>query len=506
LNWVDYLGFIGFTVGVVAISMYKSRRERNAEDYFLGGRGLGWTLVGLSLVASNISTEHFVGMSGAAFGGAGLAIASYEWIAAVSLVLIGLFLLPLYLKMGIYTMPEFLEYRYGKAPRALMAVFMMTAYVGVALAAVLYSGAIGLKAIFGWDLAIGIWVIGIVAGIYTTFGGLKAVAWADLFQGIALIVGGMVVTLIGLSLVGDLPGFFERTSGKFHMILPADHPDIPWTALLFGIWIPNFFYWGFNQFITQRALGAQSLSEGQRGVMFAASLKVFIPFIVVLPGIIAYELYADSLQAGDMAYPTLIKNVVPFGLRGMLLAALTGAIMSTLAALLNSVSTIFTIDLYKRFWHPEASQEKEVRVGRMATVAFTVIACLVAPLPGQFEGVFRYMQMVWGFISPGIVAVFVFGLVFRRAPTLAAMTALIAGGPIYGLLLWALPKVAFLNHMAITFTILIAAMGVITWLKPLKEPVVFVQKGNIDLKPSRGAKTAGYAVIAMVALLYVVFW
>jgi SSS family solute:Na+ symporter len=275
---------------------------------------------------------------------------------------------------------------------------------------------------------------------------------------------------------------------------------------LFGIWIPNFFYWGFNQFITQRALGAQSLSEGQRGVMFAASLKVFIPFIVVLPGIIAYELYADSLQAGDMAYPTLIKNVVPFGLRGMLLAALTGAIMSTLAALLNSVSTIFTIDLYKRFWHPEASQEKEVRVGRMATVAFTVIACLVAPLPGQFEGVFRYMQMVWGFISPGIVAVFVFGLVFRRAPTLAAMTALIAGGPIYGLLLWALPKVAFLNHMAITFTILIAAMGVITWLKPLKEPVVFVQKGNIDLKPSRGAKTAGYAVIAMVALLYVVFW
>ena len=303
LNWIDWVGFLGFSILVVAYAMYKSRKEQTAEDYFLGGRGMGWILVGFSLIASNISSEHFVGMSGQAFGGAGLAIASYEYIAAATLVLIAFFLLPLYLRLGIYTMPQFLEYRYGPGPRTLMAFYMMIAYCGVVMVTVLYAGAIALKAMFGLDLAYGVWIVGLCAGVYTAFGGLKAVAYSDLLHGAALIVGGTVVTVIGLQHVGSVSEFFHNNRDKFHLVLPSDNTSIPWTALLMGIWIPNFYYWGFNQFITQRALAAKSLSQGQLGVMFAAFLKIFIPFIIVLPGIIAYQLYRDKISDGDLAYP-----------------------------------------------------------------------------------------------------------------------------------------------------------------------------------------------------------
>jgi SSS family solute:Na+ symporter len=504
MNWIDWIGFVGFSLFVIVYAMYKSRKENTAEDYFLGGRSMGWILVGFSLIASNISSEHFVGMSGAAFGGAGLAIASYEYIAAVTLVFIAFFLLPLYLKTGIYTLPEFLQFRYGKEPRTLMAFYMMIAYCGVALAAVLYAGAIALKAMFGLDLAWGIWAVGLSAGLYTAFGGLKAVAWSDLLHGAALLLGGTVVTVIGLSRVGGVGEFFVHNRDKFHLILPANHPDIPWTALLVGIWIPNLFYWGLNQFITQRALAAKSLAQGQLGIMFAAFMKIFIPFIIVLPGIIAYELYRDKITTGDMAYPTLIKEIIPFGLRGMLLAALSGAVMSALSALLNSASTIWTMDFYKPYLNKTASPEKVVQIGRISTVVFTIIACLMAPLPGKFEGVFRYIQMIWGFISPGIVAVFVFGLLFRKAPKSAAMAAMIIGPVIYGILLKTLPKVAFLNHMAITFAILCVVMGVVTAVKPLAQPVEFTMKGEVDLKSSPLAKILGVIVVITVALFYIV--
>ncbi len=504
LNWIDWVGFIGFSVLVMVYAMVKSREENTAQAYFLGGRSMGWLLVGFSLIASNISSEHFVGMAGQAFGGAGLAIASYEFIAAVVLVFIAFFLLPLYLRMGIYTMPEFLELRYGSGPRTLMAFYMMIAYCGVVMVAVLYAGAIALNAMFGLDLVYGIWIVGLCSGIYTAFGGLKAVAYSDLLHGLALIIGGTVVTVIGLSHVGNLSEFFHHNRDKFHLILPASDPHIPWTALLMGIWIPNFYYWGFNQFITQRALAAKTLAQGQLGIVFAALLKIFIPFIIVLPGIIAYQLYRDKISNGDLAYPTLIKEIIPFGLRGMLLAALSGAIMSALSAVLNSASTMFTLDFYKRFVHKSASDQQAVKVGRISTLVFTLVACLLAPLPGNFQGLFNYIQQLWGCFSPGIVAVFLFGLIFRRAPTLAAMSAMIAGVPIYLGLLWKFPKVAFLNDMAITFTILIGLMAVITYFKPLQEPVIFQKRGEFDLKSSPLAKVLGVLVILLVATFYAV--
>lgn len=506
LSWLDGAAFLLFIGAVIGISLRASRREEGSKDYFLAGRRLTWWLIGFSLIASNISTEHFVGMAGFGFGETGLAVASYEWVAAVTLVVVGLFLLPLFLRLGIYTMPEFLEHRYGPAPRTLMAIYMMVAYVGVAMAAVLYSGALGLKTIFGLNLYAGIWLIGIAAGAYTIYGGLKAVVWSDLLQGAALLIGGVVVLFLGLSKVGGISAFLAENADKLHMVLPADHPKIPWTALCFGIFIPNFFYWGFNQFITQRTLGARSLADGQRGIILAAFLKLLIPFIVVFPGIIAFQLYRDQIGDGDQAYAVLVKNVLPAGLRGLFFAALLGAVMSSLDSMLNSASTIFTMDIYKRHLRKDASPRRLLNVGRITTLILAVAACLIAPLPASFEGVFDYIQKIWGFISPGIVAVFVFGLVFRRAPGFSAVAALILGAPVYGLLLWGLPGVAFLNHMAITFGVLVVVMGILTAARPLPRPVEFPERADIDLTRSPGALWLGVGICLLTVALYIIFW
>ena len=273
LNWIDLVTFIAFIGFVVAVSMAASRRQQTGKDYFLAGRGLPWWLIGFSLIASNISTEHFVGMAGRGYD-LGLAIASYEWMAAITLVVVALFFLPRFLRAGIYTIPEYLEYRYGVASRTLMSVYMMLAYVFVALATVLYSGALALEAIFGLDTTLGIWLIGILAGIYTIYGGLRAVVWSDLIQGVALLAGGVLVTLLALDRVGGVAAFLEMGGDKLHTVLPADHPEMPWVAVFIGgLWIPNLFYWGLNQFITQRTLAAKSLRDGQKGIMLAADFE-----------------------------------------------------------------------------------------------------------------------------------------------------------------------------------------------------------------------------------------
>lgn len=506
LSTFDIVAFIGFLAAVIGISLYASRKEDTSEDYFLAGRNLSWWLIGFSLIASNISSEHFVGMAGRGFE-LGLAIASYEWMAAVTLVLVALVFLPKFLRSGIYTIPEYLEYRYNSTARGIMAGFMMVMYVLVALASVLYSGALALKSIFNLNLVQGIWLIGILAGVYTIYGGLKAVVWSDLLQGSTLLLGGIIVTVLAFIAVGGVGNFLEASGGKLHTVLPWNHPEMPWVAVFIGgLWIPNTFYWGLNQFITQRTLGAKSLAQGQKGILFAAGLKLLIPFIIVFPGIMAFQLYGSQVPQADQAYPFLIKSLLPMGLRGIMFAALFGAVMSSLDSMLNSASTIFTIDLYKRHWKKDASSRSLVTVGRITTGVFVLIGCLWAPIVSSFGSVFKYIQMLQGFISPGIVAAFVFGIVVKKAPPAAAIGAMILGFPVYGLCLFLMPDVAFLHHMAITFFVLVLYMTIVTLRKPLSEPVKMPVTKAIDLTSLPSVKFWGAVVVIATAVLYFIFW
>ena len=567
LTVLDLTFFVLFVGFVITFAMYMSRKKKDSTEYFLAGRAATWPLIGFSLIAANISTEHFVGMSGQGAGMAGLAIASYEWIAAITLVFVALFFLPRFLRAGIFTIPEYLEYRYNATCRLIMSFFMLIMIVFVTTVSVVYSGGIAVRTFFGdylqsvfpnltevGTLMWGIWLIGLAAAIYSVFGGLKAVIWADLFQGSALIVGGAIVLGYTLNAIGGFSGAMEHeyVQERMHVAMPADHPIVPWTILVLGIWIPNFYYWGLNQFITQRTLAAKTLREGQLGVIFAAGLKLLIPFIIVMPGIMAPVLFPEQLPDAanrtsvDEAYPTLIRELVGPGWRGFILAALAGAVVSSLASMLNSASTIFTMDVYKRLYDRAAPQRTLVTIGRVTTIICLIIACLMAPMLRQerFQGVFNYIQEFQGMFTPGILAAFIFGFAVRRAPALAAIVGLIACPIISALMKWPavwilqglyefptpqtpaaevlaglevapgafvqflgfLHDLAFLNRMAITFVIVLIVMGAITIARPLAQPVTMPVQADFDMKPSRAVTVLGLAVIAVTVALYLYFW
>ncbi|NLH17349.1 MAG: sodium/solute symporter [Phycisphaerae bacterium] len=611
---LDIIIFVAFIVSVVSVGMFKSRHEKSSEDYFLAGRGLTWWLIGISLIAANISAEQFVGMSGQAADYLGIAIASYEWMAAITLVVVGIFFLPYFLRAGIFTIPEFLEHRYNHWARLIMAVFMMVILIGVSLSAVIYAGALAMSdllTLFGFKITLTTccWIMGIMAALYVTFGGLKACAWADLIQGSALIVGGAVIMWFALEKMGQTPvaelatfsgagatGLSDAASGmeklltlnrdKLHMVLPRNDLNIPWTALVVGLWIPNFYYWGLNQYITQRVLGSASLREGQKGIVFAAALKLLIPFIIVFPGIMAFNLFSKDMSdfaakdpkmikanaevlakydaekansasltmfvfdkgweqnnpdkakelsaynktiqsrasaAGkepekqsligyktDSALGLLIGKLIPKGkgILGFVLAAMLGAIVSSLAAVLNAASTIFTMDIYGKYLNRKASQSVLVLVGRICVAVFVVIGCVVSPklADPRFGGIFKYIQEFQGYVSPGILAVFVFGLLNRRAPGISGVVALLLNPVLYFAIAQFAPQIAFLDRMAICFFVVLVVMTLIGIIKPLPQPVVFATNARINVETSRPAVGFGILVIIATVALYILFW
>jgi len=510
LSAVDVLVFIGFLGLVVGVSLYASRKKKTTEGYFLAGRELTWWLIGVSMVAANISTEQFVGMSGAGFGRLGLAVASWEWMAAAAMAIVALLFLPKYLKMGVYTMPEFLEYRYGPLARTMLAVFNVGIAITVTSGMILYSGAITLKTLFGMNIYVSVWLLGIIAAIYTMYGGLKAVVWADFIQGIGLIVGGALVFFLGLNAVGGLGNFLNQSADKLHAVLPADDPDMPWTAVLIGgIWVPNLTYWGCYQYITQKTLASRSLAHGQKGVLFAAFLKLLMPFIVVFPGIMAYQLYRNEISSPDMAYPYLMQKVLPAGLRGVIFATLCGAIMSSLDSLLNAMSTIVTMDLYKRLWKKDKPDEHYVKVGRIATVLIVIAGCLYAPLMQKSQGMFMTLQEVGGLFAPGICAAFLFGLFWKRTARAAGAGALMLSVPVYGLFFFlqkfkVIAPMPFLHRIGLTFLIICACVVILTLIQPQKDCSA-AHKSNLDMHSPLSVKILAALVMLVIAALYMVF-
>jgi SSS family solute:Na+ symporter len=502
---LDVVIFVAFYGTVLTVSLVKSRGRTDAAGYFLGGRALPWWLIGVSIVAANISTEQFVGMAGQAAGDVGLAVSAWQLTGIVGIVITAFTFLPRFLRAGIYTMPEYLEYRYSAATRALMSVLTVVVYVLVTTAAVLYSGATTLSTVFGLRLDAGVVLIAALAVLYTTWGGLLAAVWADLLQGTALLVGGLLTLAIGLYAVGGVGPFLAANADRLHMLLPSTHPELPWTVLAGGIWIPIFYYCGLNQFIVQRALGAESLRQAQLGVVFAAALWLLVPFGIVMPGLVAHQLYGSTLATPDQAYPTLVRELVPSGVRGFLFAALAGAVISTLASVLNSASTIFTMDLYRRHLRPAAADESLVRVGRSTTVAFLAFGCVVALSPLPRGGVFAFIQEFQGYISPGILAAFLVGFVLPKAPASAGLAALAASAPVYGALQWQWGEVPYLHRMLVTFVLLVALMAAITVAAPLDEPRRFPERAGLDMRTSPPAKAAGIAVIGAVVLFFLYF-
>ncbi|MDQ8181616.1 sodium/solute symporter [Pelagicoccus sp. SDUM812005] len=577
MNAIEVILFVVAVVGVIWLGIWKSKgagdASAGASDYFLAGRGLTWWLVGFSLIAANISTEQFVGMSGAAADWLGMAIASYEWMAAVTLVIVAFWFLPRFLRAGLYTIPEFLEYRFGSVARLAMAIPAIVTLVLVATASVIYSGAKFVSEYyvdvpFFNSLTAMCWAIGILAAGYVFVGGLKACAWTDLIWGSALVVGGAVVMVFAFSHLSSAPaeeliltkvqnsdatvadleaaGGWERfmllndgrdgeavavngpngSGGKVHMVRPIEDKSIPWTALLVGLWIPNFFYWGLNQYIVQRTLGSKSLAEGQKGIVFAAFLKLIIPFVVVIPGILAYNLFSgDLLNAAtgeydyDRAFPVLVRNLIqPYPwLSWFVLAALFGAVVSSLASMLNSASTIATMDLYAKFTG-EKNSHKLVKVGRVFVVLFVLLAAIEAPYLDNMRSIFEFIQEFQGYISPGILAVFILGFFSPRTPKFFGWVGIVVNAVSYFLFakffgpllvengLWYSDELVFLDRMAICFFIVLLTGIILTAVKPLEKPVVMPVNDKIDLQTSRGARIAGIGVCAMTVALYAIFW
>ncbi len=688
----EMIVFCVVVVGVIGLGIWKSsdpteteeeKKEKGAADYFLAGRGLSWWLVGFSLLAANISTEQFVGMSGQAADWLGLAIAGYEWLAAIVLVIVAFSFLPMLLKRGVFTIPQFLEERFNGVSRVTMALVNLLILVGVPTATVIYAGANVVSVYFDLSVTAGCIIIAVCATVYVYIGGLKACAWTDLIWGAALLLGGGVVAYFAVTALGSqnplpqavidtatntstiatqgvsqgcgsafcdglsrlwelnngpatvegAPASVNGIGGKLHMMREASDPVMPWTVYLLGLWIPNFFYWGLNQYIMQRTLASKSLEEGQLGIVFAAFLKLLVPFVVIIPGILAYNLYRDDLASladkntaavvqestqlaeasgkqliynlnqsrlvraesrekalewlshnarvsiadaaklaevqgkqvqlmgelnsateeiarcnaakalidldaevtktaradvekyvvtsaltayhYDSAFATLLKRLLPgTGWAWFVLAALFGAVVSSLASMLNSASTLFTMDIYgkaKEVKGLSVSQTELVTVGKIATLACALVATVIAPFLDNpaFGGIFVFIQEFQGFLSPGVLAVFLFGFFVPKCPRVFGWLGILLGAICYALCKWViLPEWAFLDRMAVSFVAVLVIGFILTLMNKAKggEAIVLENKGIVAMQTSARAKVFGGIVVAMTIALYIIFW
>lgn len=540
LQIADYIVFFIYFVAISAYGYYIYKRKKSkttsSKDFFLAEGSLTWWAIGASLIASNISAEHFIGMSGSGFA-LGLAISTYEWMAAATLILVAVFIIPLYLKNKIYTMPQFLSVRYSDKVSTVMAVFWLLAYVFVNLTSIIYLGSLAISSIspisFEWCI-----IALSLFSVIVTLGGMKVIGYTDVVQVIVLILGGLVTTYLALTLLADKFGFEgnifkalgvlkKEAPTHFHMIFKKGdpyYPELPGMSVLIGgMLINNLAYWGCNQYIVQRALGAD-LKVARKGILFAAFLKLLIPVIAVLPGITMYVLHKNGMFAKEMtdaagvikpdhAYPTLM-NLLPAGLKGVAFAALTAAIVASLAGKANSISTIFSLDIYKKYFNKEASERQLVRIGRWAVIVSMVIAAIVTPALKSLDQAYQFIQEYVGFISPGVLAIFLLGFFWKETTAGAALVGAIVTIPISTLLKFlpkmtngAFPDYPFLDRMTITFFLVVIIMVLMSLIKPDRSkdrPAIEVDTSMFAT--STGFKIVSVIIMGIIAALYTVFW
>ncbi|MEH3034872.1 MAG: sodium/sugar symporter [Sphingomonas adhaesiva] len=530
LSTIDLAVVIAYAVGIFALAQWVSRDKagetKDSSDYFLASKSLPWWAIGASLIAANISAEQIVGMAGSGYA-IGLAISSYEWMAALTLLIVGKWFLPIFLRNGIYTMPQFLEQRYGPNLRTLMAVFWLGLYVFVNLTSIIWLGSIAVNQVAGVDQDAALIALGLFALLYQLRGGLKAVALTDIVQVTLLVFGGLCVSAITLSRIGGAGGIiggFARLQQvapeHFEMILSPDNPfykDLPGISVLIGgMWIANLSYWGFNQYIIQRALAAKDLPEAQKGIVLAAFLKMLMPFVIVVPGIAAVVL-APDLAKPDQAYPTMLR-LLPPGLLGLVFAALVAAIVASTASKINSIATIFTLDLYAKrkgaataaedgAAKDPATERRLVMVGRIAAAVAIVLAMVTArPLLGKSDQAFQYIQEYTGFFTPGITVIFLMGLFWRRATEAGALTAAVASFVLSLVLKSALPALPFMNRMVVVFVAAAALAAIVSLLRPQAREANRVVTGDVSYATTTAFNVAALGVLAILVALYATWW
>jgi SSS family solute:Na+ symporter len=427
LDW----SIVVYAVVIITIGFCAARKPKTSESYFLANRQLKWPFIGASLFAANISAEHFVGLAGGGFA-IGLAMGGFEWMAIFCLLPLILLFLPFYLKNQVYTVPEFLERRYSAGIRRLFSALMVVLSVLTKVSISLWASSIVFSDVLGWDKITVIWVIGLMTALYTMKGGLSAVVYTDAIQTTVLLVAAVILTVLGLHHVGGWSGLQARLApDMFHMVKPATHPDVPWPGMFFGIFLAGSFYWSMDQVLVQRVFAAKSLNEGRKGAVFAASLKVLTPFLLVLPGLMAKALFPTIAKADD-AYPTLLKNLMPTGLLGLTVAGIGAALMGHLSATYNSIATLFTRDFYIH-WRPGAGHKRQITVGRIAVLVVFVLGALWAPVIGSFKSLFLYLQLVGVYLVMPFVGVFFIGVLWKRINGAGVWTAVLASfvvGPI----------------------------------------------------------------------------
>lgn len=508
-----------YCVGLIALATWVSKdngKNKTSEDYFLAGRSLPWWAIGASLIAANISAEQIIGMSGQGYV-VGMAIATYELTAAIALIVMAKYFLPIFLEKKIYTMPQFLEQRFDKWVCLVLSLFWVAVYIFINLTSVLWLGSLAINTLTGLDISYGLWALVIFSLAYSLKGGLKAVALTDAIQVFLLIFGGLAVSYIALDKISDNEGFIQgfqilinAVPEKFDMILSEDNPSYPdlpgvW-VLIGGLWVAHFAYWGFNQYITQRALGAKSLPEAQKGVMFAAFLKLLMPIVVVLPGICAVVLIPE-LNSPDTAYPAMM-GLLPSGLLGLTFAALIAAIVSSLASMTNSVSTIFTMDIYKQFLSEEVDERKLVIVGRNVALLSIIVAALCAqPLLGNLESAFQYIQNFTGFFTPGILVIFLVALFWKKATSLSVLVAALASLVLsVGMFIFATDDFPFQHRMGIVFL----ATGFLCYMTALvqgyRDQEKAVDLGSINFQTSRSFNISTGIITTFLLIIYSLWW
>ncbi|MDR6787697.1 SSS family solute:Na+ symporter [Sphingomonas sp. BE138] len=527
LQTIDLVVVIGYAIGIFVLAQWVSRdkagESKDSSDYFLASKALPWWAVGASLIAANISAEQIVGMAGSGYA-IGLAIASYEWMAGATLLIVGKFFLPIFLHNKIYTMPQFLEQRYGGNIRTIMAVFWLALYIFVNLTSIIWLGSIAVNQVAGIDQNVALVGLGAFAVLYQLRGGLKAVALTDIVQVTLLVLGGLLVSALTLRAIGGdagiIGGFGEltrRVPGHFDMILSPDNPhykELPGLAVLVGgMWIANLSYWGFNQYIIQRALAAKSVAEAQKGIVFASFLKLLMPLVIVLPGIAAVVL-APDLAKPDQAYPTMLR-LLPPGLLGLVFAALIAAIIASTASKINAIATIFTLDLYaKRLPRgadgapaDPAHERRLVLVGRVAACVSIAIAMLTArPLIGQSDQAFQFIQEFSGFFTPGITVIFLLGLFWKRANEAGAIGAAVASVVLSYVLRAAVPDLPFLNRMSWVFFLSLALAVVLSLVVPSRADANRVTVRDVDFRTTTGFNVACLGIVLILVALYATWW